>query len=493
MDIPVGEWIRREGAVEAEEWRERARRAQAGAEREQGRVRHGGVDPDYIRRLEHFPGFSHAEIYAAVQAMDPGAMRGLADEWTGIADGLSGAVFAVGATTEAALAEGLAGRVADAAMAAVREFVLEAMDVVGVAHSAGHRITAAAAGAEAVRRSVPPPPEDTVGATAPHVAMLIGAAPEDAHELQARREELYREALAALEANYLTTYPPAGSGVPAFGPVYAPGAGGGGAGAGSAAGAGGGNAAGGGSGNQLFGGDESLDRVKASRVAPNPAMPGERALPGTDSTIDGAEFVSGSPVEDEFDSVAAISGAETTSNEAAGQSADGQTRAAFVSGTDGSPERAERSNPGRDPVPGSPATPGLPTAPGSPTSPGSLHRPSLPVPGTTPVSPGTGSPPSGGPGRGFPAPPNSGLPSPALSSSPAARSVHPGMGFLPGMYPPGARGASDTDADHKTPAWLIRNREAELLGSPPPHVPPVLGSEIPSARTGLADDPDTRS
>ncbi|WP_157555081.1 hypothetical protein [Nocardia crassostreae] len=62
---------------------------------------------------------------------------------------------------------------------------------------------------------------------------------------------------------------------------------------------------------------------------------------------------------------------------------------------------------------------------------------------------------------------------------------------MPGMYPPAARPTTDSDATRTTPAWLIRNREQELLGTPPPAVPTVLGAELPCARTDLTTPEDT--
>lgn len=135
--------------------RRSARQSQAGAEREQARVGGHGVDPDYIHRLEHFESFTHPQLYHRVQAMNPGEMHAAADIWVGIADSLWGAAQGLHNTAQAALAEGMAGHIADAADLAARRFVQDAMDVADIAHTTGTRITAAAYGAEAVRRTVP--------------------------------------------------------------------------------------------------------------------------------------------------------------------------------------------------------------------------------------------------------------------------------------------------------------------------------------------------
>ncbi|AYF77821.1 hypothetical protein D7D52_32890 [Nocardia yunnanensis] len=53
------------------------------------------------------------------------------------------------------------------------------------------------------------------------------------------------------------------------------------------------------------------------------------------------------------------------------------------------------------------------------------------------------------------------------------------------MFAPG-RADRSPDIDHRSPDWLIRNRQEELLGHPLPHVPATLGAEFPSARYDLA-------
>ncbi|GAB4587707.1 hypothetical protein [Nocardia sp. IFM 10818] len=212
--------------MDPEALRRNAQQSQRGAEQEQRRISGSAVDPDYVQRLEHFGGLSHEQIYAAVQAMNPGDMHTAAETWVDIADNLCGDIHGLIITVQGALADGLAGRIADAADIAARQFAGQAMDVAEILHSTGHRMAAAAYGAEALRKTVPPPPVPLQGdqsdPTATYLALILGAAPGDAHSFEAAREEQYRLALAALEANYIPIYPPAGSGVPAFSPSRCP-------------------------------------------------------------------------------------------------------------------------------------------------------------------------------------------------------------------------------------------------------------------------------
>ncbi|WP_157555084.1 WXG100 family type VII secretion target [Nocardia crassostreae] len=211
--------------MDPEVLRRTAQQSLRGAEIEQRRISGSAVDPDYVQRLEHFGGLSHERIYACVQAMDPGEMHACAETWVNIADNLCGDVTGLTMTVLATLADGPAGRIAEAADIAARQFVRQAMDVAEILHSTGHRLTAAAYGAEVLRKTVPPPPiplqGDQSDPTATYLALVLGA-PGDAHDFEAAREEQYRLALAALEANYVPIYPPAGSGVPPSPPSRCP-------------------------------------------------------------------------------------------------------------------------------------------------------------------------------------------------------------------------------------------------------------------------------
>ncbi|WP_405135656.1 hypothetical protein [Nocardia sp. NBC_01388] len=447
--------------------RRSAQQAQQGAQNEGRRISQGGVDPDYIQHLEDFAGFSHAEIYAGVQAMDPGAMHAHAEVWVGIADNLSGAVNGLYTAVQGALADGMRGHTAAAADTAAREFVRWALDVTEIAHSTGHRILAAAYGAEAVRRSVPPPPvpsqSDGADRLAPYIALMTGTtAPGDAHQFEAVCEEQHQLALAALEANYIPTYPPAGSGVPAFGSN--------------------GTADGGVVSDAVPVAGMSALRQNSIRsnyasapVSQKPALRNDTVNSGGNGKPDAAANPADSVVS-------------RNPNQQSGQRADSRTDGMNNTGAQSvqaaPPISSRQDSPIRDTdLAAEPAN--LSTEAASIDD-----RPLSPLAHIVPNRPGTpgypgGSSTPGGPGTSYPAPPNSGIPSTPTLSSTLTRPAGPPTAGISGMYPPASRGTSDADSTHRTPEWLIRNREQELLGTPPPTVPAVLGADFPAARTDL--------
>ncbi|UGT45075.1 hypothetical protein LTV02_17530 [Nocardia yamanashiensis] len=461
--------------MDAERAVQAARDSQGGAEREQLRVSHGTVDADYVQRLEHFEGWSHEEIYAAVREMNPGEMHAAAEAWVSIGNNLSGAAPGLHIQLQNILTDGSAGHIAAAADRAAREFVQQVLDVAEIAHSTGHRMTAAAFGAEAVRKSVPPPPgtgatdADLSETSTTFLGLLLGTtAPGDAQQAETYREEQYRLALAALETNYVPTYPPAGAGVPAFADIEMPGAG---AGSGQS-GAGFGTPAG------VFTGPDAAVRSDTPNAHEGSAAsfrtPPESARPG-----------SGSPVTANHGNATESGGAEDSAGSE--QDSGSGTAAASTSSSTGdtSPAAANTERTGTPGIssPGAQIVPALSGSPGSRTSasapagnPGSLARP-----------PGA----AGAPGLSYPGAPT-GKPSAPNQPATSARTPSPGAGYLPGMYAPGAASAANAEGSHKAPTWLTWHRDDELLGTPPPAVPPVLGSEIPSARTDLtSEEPET--
>ncbi|WP_330179148.1 hypothetical protein OHB26_21930 [Nocardia sp. NBC_01503] len=458
--------------------RAQAERAQQGAEREQRRISQGGVDPDYIERLEHFPGMSHAEIYAHAQTMDPGAMRAQAAVWVDIADSLSGAITGLHSTVQSALAAGMRGHIADAGAQAARDFVQWATDITEIAHSTGHRILAASYGAEAVRRTVPPPAAGVTGPSSATVAAIVGDPPGDAHSREAAREELRQVAIAAMEANYIPTYPPAGSGVPAFGSFAV------------ADGAAPGDDAPEGissSGtNSLRGLPHRADPADSmhptvdsgARRSGNPNQTAAHSNNGQPSTADGATVSSGARSEEDTSPSSAAQNPGTNADRSTALTSPASTS------DSGNPLSATAST---DPQRATPRAPsGFPV--GSPTP----HTPSgLPIPGGSLIPRFRNDlPAQPDPGRSYPAPPPSGKPATPTPPTTALRSAAPSMGLLPGMHPVSGGPASDSDSSHRTPDWLVRDRQQELLGTPPPAVPAVLGAEIPSARTDLTSDPE---
>ncbi|MEV6769762.1 hypothetical protein AB0N05_14155 [Nocardia sp. NPDC051030] len=466
--------------------RRNAQQSQQGAEREQARVSHAGTDPDYIQQLEHFPALSHEEIYTRVQAMDPAAMHATADTWVSIANSLCGAAMGLHTTVQSVLSEGMQGRIASAADSAARQFVQDVLDVADIAHCTGHRISAAAYGAEALRKSVPPPPDsDMVPADGPpapgpqltgllsgtgnssakvpststeYVRLTIGStAPDHSAALAAYREEQFQLALAALEANYIPIYPPAGSGVPAFNP---------------------------------------LDSSAETAISPAPFTPPSPHLAPSDprSPLRGniPPPDSGTPTDQSNRTQPAAA-----SPDGSNSSPDDSNRAAAQSASGTNPPSSIRQTPSSDTTRSADSDPtaNLTAKPASSSPagiPNSFNNPRSSLSPLTPNHPG--GIPTSDPGRSYPAPPSAGIPSTPSPFTTTTRQPSPTTGMVPGMYAPGARTTSTTDPTHKSPAWLIRNRQQQLLGTPPPTVPQTIGAEIPSARTDLTPDPtDDRS
>lgn len=112
-------------------------------------------------------------------------------------------------------------------------------------------------------------------------------------------------------------------------------------------------------------------------------------------------------------------------------------------------------------------TPGL-TA-GTPTTPG------LTTPGRMPGTPGTPTPT---PGRSLPNTPGKTSAAPKSTTASMNNANRAGRMGMPGMASPGSRGGRDDDeTEHKTPDYLVYERESELIGDIPPALPPggVIG------------------
>ncbi|WP_433562135.1 hypothetical protein ACQP1O_32155 [Nocardia sp. CA-151230] len=403
--------------MEPEALRRRARLSQSGAEHEQSRIAGRGLDPDYIRQLEQFTQFSHAQIHARVQAMNPGDMHAAAQIWVSIADSMFGALSTLHATVQTTLAAAMSGHIADAAETAARQFVRDATDVAEIAHSTGHRVIAAAYGAEAVRKTVPPPVPDSPADT---------------------RDEQYHLALAALDANYIPIYPPAGTAIPAFFALRSP------------------------------GDTASEDLGGTTDPAPDtgrPTTPLSDARSGPDGSHE--------PGPQSPDTTVATNPAGTQHLPGSGTEADAQDLA-YRSPDRRTPDGQPSTAPHQTYIDTDPAATTPPTSPFTPTPGG--HPTIPPSPGPTPTTPD--------PGRGFPGPPSpEPLTQPRQPNSPNL-SAPPGSAPS-GMFAPGSRPTADPDSSHRTPPWLIRDRQDELLGNPLPHVLPTIGAEFPSARNDL--------
>ncbi|MFE3195771.1 hypothetical protein ACFXHA_42705 [Nocardia sp. NPDC059240] len=415
--------------------------SQSGAEHEQSRIAERGLDPDYIHHLEQFSAFTHQQIHDRVQAMNPGDMHRASEVWVTLADSVFGALTTLHATVQNALSEGMSGEMADAADTAARRFVTEATDLAEIATSTGHRILAAAYGAEALRKTVPPP--------------LPQASPNI-------REELRQIALAALDANYTPIYPPAGAGIPAF--------------------------------NVMTRAAVDADRERQAESGSSPASSDLKTyapattLPATDARNVPSTAQPERPAAPEPAAAQNIPSPATLTADS-GYSAGRTSNRAIGADQQKStpPQDAIETRPAAvNPDAAPPAPTGRPTPAAKPAT--EWPRPNLvnPTPGPAFPDPARSDPV---PGRSYPGPANpETLTQPRTPTGPltdTATSATP-----PGMFAPGSRPASDSDLLHRSPAWLIRDRQAELLGAPPPCVPPTLGAEIPAARYDLTPLPD---
>ncbi|BEK86768.1 hypothetical protein [Nocardia seriolae] len=419
--------------MDPEALRRRAAMSQSGAEHEQTDIAGRGTDPDYIRRLEDFDRFSHEQIHRRVQAMNPGDMHRVAETWISIADSMFGALTVLHASVQSTLADGMAGNIADAAAASARRFVRDATDIAEIAQSTGHRRTAAAYGAEAVRKTVPPP--------------LIHGSPNV-------REKQRQIALAALDANYTPIYPPAGSGIPAFFTVMAP-------------------------------GDEAAgeDWRGARDSGPTPGAPEPGPGPGTSGTSpliepasyarDGSDGTDEPGAQSPDTSMAGTNPADARDISRTGARGDTLSPGYVSPNTD---DRSRRDSSDLDTRPATIAPPENPLTTGR--TPPPTGKPAAPArPHATPATPD--------PGHSFPGPLKPGTPTQPRSLTPADGPGSSGSAIPPGLFTPGSRAGTDPDSAHRCPPWLIRDRQDELLGSPLPHVPPTLGAEFPSARYDL--------
>ncbi|MFD7847208.1 hypothetical protein ACFV4K_30295 [Nocardia sp. NPDC059764] len=422
--------------MEPEALRRSARLSQSGAEHDQARLTDRATDPDYIDHVEDFTRLTHQQIHDAVQAMNPGDMHTAADTWVTIADSIFGAVTTLHATIHTALADSMTGHLADAAAAAARRFVQDATDTAEITHSTGHRMIAAAFGAEALRKTVPPPP----------------------HGPATDRADHYHLALAALDANYTPIYPPAGSGIPAFFTVTTL---------------------------------SAADSPGNSSGAMNPGSTSDaKTTPGSTPNLDAW----GNPAD--LDAHRPRTGEETlsTTNSPSAQRIPGDQS------TSGEPTTLDqtvadlgqdrwRADKDRSATQPPTTTETHPTA----THPTSTTPTGDPTRTTHPASP-HGIPsnrysPNPFPdlARSFPGPTT---PEPLRQPGPVTPQVRPespSTAIPPGMFAPGTR-TPPPDAAHTCPPWLIRNRENELLGTPPPHIAPVLGAEFPAAQPNPASE-----
>lgn len=428
------------GTAESGQSRLDAQAALSGANSSRSDLGFTSVDPSYITDIEHWGrrDVTHQAIYDSAQSMVPGTMHTQASVWIDIATQLSAGLFGMNLALQRELSDGFKGQFAGAAADAAQKFIQQATAVEQVISGVGARIHAAAYGAEAVKLTVPKPGSTPSNGSAPAPGldeMLLpnAGSPSAAVDDGRHAEELYQQAIAAMNMNYNPTYRPAGENVPTFVPVDAPGEGG------NPDGPNGPTNSGWNNGPTDNGGSTGTD--------PGGTEPGIEESPGTDDS------------------------GEADDTKPAGTS-----------------ETSPASNqPGNQ----SPSSPNSTTPAGSSTRPSGLDS-------TSPAGVGGGGPGfgggysggpggsgrsvSGGPGRSVPGAPGLGTPAAAVAAG-GSRPGQPGMGGMPGMGGlGGARRSEDSEKEHTTPDYLIRDREDELIGYIDPQVPGAIGENIPAAQ-----------
>ncbi|GAD83688.1 hypothetical protein FEK33_04855 [Nocardia asteroides NBRC 15531] len=412
---------------------------QAGAEKQQESLSHDGTDPAYITEFEPYEGMSHEDIYNAVQQMQPGVMQHFGDRWVAMFVEMSGAATGLMVQTARAAAS-LEGAFASAGQAAGRQFSADVADVYTVLSTVGHRVKAAAYGAEAVKAAVPAPAAATTADTSLTPVLILAdlAAPGNAAEAGRQKEEARQQAITTMNLTYMPTYGPAGENVPTFVAPTQPGA------LDTTDPGTGGN---GGSNNNNNGGTTGggTENPTDEGATENPGTTEESTDPGTTD-------------EDDTTAAGTDSGNSNGANNSQGQN--------------GSTTNPASTNPSGT----SPASTALGTGGGSRGTGGG----------------GGGSNPGGStPGQGSPTPGKAaaGQNLAAAGGSGAGGSAAGRASGMPMMGAPGARGGGkgDDDDEHKAPDYL-RGVQPELFGDDVLAVPGAIGSDAPSTR--LAEQQD---
>ncbi|MBF6162471.1 hypothetical protein IU438_11705 [Nocardia cyriacigeorgica] len=399
--------------------------------------------------MEHFEGIPHEEIYANAQTMAPGNIHTYGDRFLSIATSLSGSLFGAHLAINRALSDGFDGQFATAALDAAKRFYDQATDVHDVIFAVGHRIKAAAYGAEVVKSSVPPPPSasDTTPAPAGTPTTAVQSSPvtlvdlldpSGASSSGTAKEEQRQVAVGVMNTVYKPTYQPSGEGVPTFVPVQGPG-----------------------------------------EVGPGPVGPGSNGGGGSSQSGSGSgEGRQGAGMNGETGSNAAtteepqVTAANSNPASSSGQNSTtspqtGMTNTGAAAGTDSRSSTTAAGFPGGSSLPGGSGRSG--SSSGGRTGSGAGSQ----APGLGRSTPGV---PTGGNAAG----------AAAAAGTGAGRAIGSGM---PGMMPPGAgrRSSGDEESDRKTPDYLVGNHEEELLGRRDGTVPPVIGGDAQAARPQSAE------
>ncbi len=295
-------------------------------------------------------------------------------------------------------------------------------DVVG-------RLNTVSYSADAVKLSVPPPsaqmPTGPVAAGSPLYYQLLGVGTASAATAAGRSEnELYQTAISAMRNNYDPVYRPAGQGIPTFVAVDQPGS------------------------NQ-----------------PNPGTSGPTNSGSGNSTAGPGASVSGNGPQksDQSQSQQTTPSSDDSSSQPAGAgdqglgNSSGASQSTVPSGLNSSTSPAGFGGGGG----------GLGSGGGF----GGLGS-----------AGGAGEGNSGGLGRSMPGarPAN---PAAAAAAASMGKPGAAGMGGMPGMGGAGAKKGEQKDGEHKTPGYLVMDREEELIGHIDPMALGAIGANIPAAQT----------
>ncbi|MEV5651615.1 hypothetical protein AB0L57_25475 [Nocardia sp. NPDC052254] len=400
-----------------------ANQAQHGAQQVQDGIHHGSTDPAYIKDTEPWDTLQHQEIYTMVHSITPGIMHDHATAWNSIAAAVGGGLFGLNLSIHKELSDGFHGQFAGAAEDAANKFIQQATDIQEVITAVGARIHAAAYGAEAAQLAVPPPGQAaTVAPTGSNDPLTnLGAMyAGTAIDNGTAAEEQKFLAREAMKNNYNPTYRPAGENVPTFVPVDSPGDGG--------------------ANNPDSGGPNS----SSGPNAPGNNTSGDQQEPGDQGDKPDSEQ------------------SEQTDPASASPAGQGDQASQKPSSTPGSLSSGD-TRPGADST----------TAAGY-GGPGSRF-------GSSGGPGGASGGQLGGPGQSIPGTP--GGVNPAAAAAFGGKPGQAGVGGMPGMGGlGGARKNEESEREHKTPDYLIMDREEELLGIRDRTLPEAIGGDAPSAQ-----------
>lgn len=183
-----------------------------------------GTDPDFVNTIEHFEGMTHEAMYQAVHGpggMDAAGLRTLQRTWFDSYSDLANlSTFNLMGMNRIFGNGGWQGTSGEAAQTASQRFSQAANQIGRVFDSVANRLDSLAWSAEAVRTAVQPPPASVVVAPNPDnpvESILPGLInPEFDEQVRTAREQARQAAIRALNSAYTPTFPPAGTGVPAY-------------------------------------------------------------------------------------------------------------------------------------------------------------------------------------------------------------------------------------------------------------------------------------